>query len=463
MRKSPIRSNRLRHTMPLFVALAVVAAGCGNSDNDAADPVDSAAPETSATADEPATDDAPADSTETTDVATDVTPPEREGACASTNGVSDDAINLGAFSDLSGPVAAGGVPFAHGVQAYVEYANNELDGVNGRQLTLELADHQYNPELALSEYRDMSDDILAIPLSMGAPTTSAISGSLEQDCLATVAGSFAAEDAALPNIFIGGATYEAGTINLLDYFINEQGNEGARIAALYQGDVFGEGALAALEFAAEVYDFEIVERQSYAPGDSDYSGQLEKIRASEPDVVFMASTVGGTFGFFGAAEASGAEWDYIALQPAFAPGVFGLPFSAAFQEKMTIGYNSPVWSQEGEGNAVAIEQIATQFPDSDGDGAALIGWIAAEITYQALVAADNAGDLTRGGVIDAMEALSFETNGVGPVELAFNGGAVPTTQSVIVSVDESIPGGLKIVKDWFTADAVVDYAPATGS
>src|SRR5690606_20211550 len=98
-------------------------------------------------------------------------------------------------------------------------------------------------------------------------------------------------------------------------------------------------------------------KQSYAPTDKSFSGQLSSIKAAKPDVVIMASTVGPTFGFYGEAQATGASWDWLGLQPTFAPAVLNLPIGDSFVKDFTIVYGAPVVETGGEQLDLAIAQL----------------------------------------------------------------------------------------------------------
>ncbi|NKZ07197.1 ABC transporter substrate-binding protein [Actinomadura latina] len=385
-------------------------------------------------------------------------------ACGQTTGITDKSIDLGVLTDLSGPVAAGGVPFSQGVQAFFDYANQKLGGVDGRQVKLAVKDHAYDPQKAVQAYRELSSKVAGIPLSFGSAATSAVAAQIVTDCMPLVANN-ASELDRKDGVFYSGSTYEDNTINGIDWYINDAGHKNPKVALFYQADSYGQGAKSALEFAAGRLGFKIVTAQSYAATDKSFSGQLSSIKAAKPDVVIMASTVGATFGFFGEAQSAGANWDWLGLQPTFAPAVFGLPISDAFQKKVTIAYGGPVTAIGGEQIDLAREQLKKDFPDSVDNPPALIGWTAAYIFYNALTKAAKAGQLTRGGIRDALASLEVPSKGLGPDLLKFDPASktagVPHHADTIVTVDRSTRGFLKVVKPWFTSGLIDDYYSST--
>lgn len=381
-------------------------------------------------------------------------------ACAQSPGVTKDGIKLGVLSDLSGPVSAGGIPWSKGAQAFFDYANADLNGVNGRPVSLTIADHAYNPQTALQRYKELEPDVLGLPLSFGSAANNAVSGQLVDDCMTMVANNGPISDIK-PNVFYNASVYEHMTLNGIDWYLS-QGNPAPKVALFYQGDAFGEAAKTALEFAAKKRGFQLVSAQSYAVTDQTYTGQLSAITNADPDVVVMASTVGATFGFFGAAEAAGATWDWLGLQPTFAPAVLKLPIAAAYTEKFRIIFGLPTFAASGQGTQTAATQLAAVSPALANDPSALGGWQAALIMYQALLKADKAkGGLTRGSLLESMRSLSFDSDGLGPKTYTFDPDSptagAPYTDSLVLTVDPTVPGYLKTVQDYTTSDLVAAF------
>lgn len=384
--------------------------------------------------------------------------------CLSTVGISDTEVKLGVLTDLSGPIAAGGVPYSQGVESYVNWANENLDGLDGRKISLTIKDTQYDPQKAISAYRELSSEVAGLPLSFGGLTTGAIAEQAQNDCLLVVANPGSRQDVR-PGLFYTGATYDVSVVNLMDYYVNTIGNRDFSIGIIYQVGGYGEGALAALEWGADEFGYEVVAKQSYAPTDKDFAGQLAAIRQADPDVVLMASSGAATFGIFGAAEASGADWEWLGLQPTFIPAIFDLPIGAAFQEKVTMVYGGPVLSQSGANLKIAADQLTRDFPEQVENPPALLGWQSAYLFTEALVAAIEADNLTRGGIRDAITSLSLDPQGLGPADYLFEPSSTIATEphqaNLIVKADEDVVGGLLVLQDWTQSPMVEQYNSAS--
>ncbi len=89
-------------------------------------------------------------------------------------GVTDKEIKLGTWIPLTGPLAAYGVPFRAGIDAYIG-AVNAAGGVKGRKITMIVEDNAYNPQRTVAAARKLvsRDEVLAIGMPFGAVSASA--------------------------------------------------------------------------------------------------------------------------------------------------------------------------------------------------------------------------------------------------------------------------------------------------
>ncbi|MCF7547929.1 ABC transporter substrate-binding protein [Pseudonocardia sp. WMMC193] len=386
-------------------------------------------------------------------------PNAQGGACAESPGVTRDSIALGVLTDLSGPVSAGGVPWSKGVQAYFDHVNATEGGVGGRRIEVKVADHGYAPPAALQRYQELEPTVLALPLGFGSAANNAVAGRLVDDCMSLIANNGSLTDSK-PNVFYNASTYESQALTGISWYLKDHPNP--RVALLYQGDVYGEGVKAALEYAAAQRGFEIVSAQSYAVGDQSFSGQLAAITAARPDVVVMATTVGATFTFFGAAQAAGATWDWLGIQPTFAPAVLGLPIRDAYLRDFTITTGQPLVAGGGPATTVAYDTLRAVSPALADDPSSLLGWQAAYLMHQALLVADRSpSGLTRGSVLDALSHLDVQADGLGPGGFRFDPASaepgVPYDQASIVRIDPAAPGFLTPVERYTTSDLVAGF------
>ena len=80
---------------------------------------------------------------------------EEQGDVKAGPGVTAKAINVGILTDLSGTFAALGKPIVQATQLYWKQ-QNASGGVCGREVNLVVKDHGYNPQRAVTQYRESS-------------------------------------------------------------------------------------------------------------------------------------------------------------------------------------------------------------------------------------------------------------------------------------------------------------------
>ncbi|MFC4943197.1 ABC transporter substrate-binding protein [Pseudonocardia sp. GCM10023141] len=383
-------------------------------------------------------------------------------ACASTSGVTDTSIKLAAISDLSGPVSSGGIPFYKGLDAYLAYANEKLNTLGGRKVDLDVQDSAYDTQKALSEYRAVRDSVAAVPLAFGSAISSALAPLAVQDCMAVMSNAASVAEKP-PNIFYLGPTIEDQVINALTWYVKTQNHPGAKVALLAQSGASGDAMVRAAQATAQASGFTVVATQTFAATDKTFAGQIAAIQAARPDVVLMGNQPGAAITFFGEAQAAGATWDWLGTQGAFAPTVFRLPISQAFQQKVVLSYGGPIFQSGGPAIELAQREITARHSDVATDPSALVGWEAGLFIYGALTNATKSNTLTRGGITAALGGLSIP--GVGTPDIKFDShgvvAGVPFHATAMAAPDASVPGGLKVVAPYSAAEFIPSYYAAT--
>src|SRR5437868_12037510 len=90
-------------------------------------------------------------------------------------------ITLGILSPYSGPVADPvGKPLARGVEVFFKSINDH-GGINGYKVKFLEKDTQYNPQIEVTQYNQIRNQVLMIADSLGTPTTFAIKNQATAD------------------------------------------------------------------------------------------------------------------------------------------------------------------------------------------------------------------------------------------------------------------------------------------
>src|SRR4051794_5136605 len=103
-----------------------------------------------------------------------------QGGIKAGPGVTKSQITLGGLTARSGVFAALGQALTQGQQAYWK-EQNAAGGVCDRKVKLIVRDHGYDPQKAVTLYRDVAPSAAALQQLLGSPVTAALLPSLERD------------------------------------------------------------------------------------------------------------------------------------------------------------------------------------------------------------------------------------------------------------------------------------------
>ena len=240
-----------------------------------------------------------------------------------TQGVTKDQIVIGSIQDLSGPIAVLGKPVQNGMILRTEQINTS-GGVNGRKLKLVVEDSSYDPKKGVLAAQKLlnQDKIFAMIATMGSPVS-----------LATLP---LVIDKGVPHLFpITAHTGNYEPLHKLKFSISNPYPNTTRIgiqemmkmkpykrvAILYQDDEYGLDVVRGTEATLKAAGLSLVEKTSYKRGATDFSSQMQKIRAANPDLIVLATIVRETIGAMAAGRQLGYTGDFFGSEAAYQPAV----------------------------------------------------------------------------------------------------------------------------------------------
>lgn len=271
----------------MLAVLGMVAAACGDDDD--------AAPSTTAP---------PENGTETT-----TEPPDGEDdpaaaigldldACPSnydrTEGVTDTEILVGQSVPKTGPSAAFEL-LTTGMRGYFEYANAELDGVNGRQIRLIDLDDGYEPARTAQNIDQLLNEGVFVTAGiLGTPQNLAVRDTLNDECVPHLFPSTGAPewgDAENYPWTVGGTVipYNVETRAWADY-LKETFPDGAEVVALQMDNEFGEAYEEWLRHYLEGSNIELTTIEKHDPLAPDITNQMTTLAATNADVAIAMTT-----------------------------------------------------------------------------------------------------------------------------------------------------------------------------
>lgn len=206
----------------------------------------------------------------------------------------DNTIKIGGIAPLSGAVAVYGEECTNGVNLAVEEIN-AAGGINGKKIVYIAEDDEGDPAKSVNAYKKLTtqDGIRMIIGSLTSGCTIALTSSAQAQGVIQIAPAATAE-----------AVTDAGNYIFRTCFIDPfQGSIGGKFASenlktkkaaiLYDiGNDYSVGLQENFIKEFTKNGGEIVANESYITGDKDFNAQLTKIKAANPDVVYLPDYYG---------------------------------------------------------------------------------------------------------------------------------------------------------------------------
>ena len=312
---------------------------------------------------------------------------------AQTQGVTDTTIKLGSHTDLSGPLAIGGVGSTEAAKIRFEQVN-AAGGVHGRKIELIVEDTQYQVPLAVRATNKLvqSDKVFALFHSVGT-----------QQGLATIP---IADKAGIPYVFpLTAAKSMADPLSPLhfSYFVTYADQARGAIRYFHEKEKFkslcmqthsteyGEENRHGMEDVAKELGIEVKLVGTHKPTDTEFSGAATAIKNAGCDFVYLGTTIKDTIALYATLRKLGYTGTIAANMLPFLPIVAQAASGAMEGLQVVTPMGAADWTS-GPPERKAFHDEFVKRKGEEPGVYALYGWLAADLTIKAL---ENAGkDLT---------------------------------------------------------------------
>jgi len=339
-------------------------------------------------------------------------------AIAGPQGVTEDKITLGSYTDLSGPLAVWGVPEANGLRMRVDEIN-AAGGIHGRQLEIVIEDMQYQVPRAIQAANKLlrRDKVFAMVGALGTPMNLAV---MPQQL-----------EAGVPNLFpMTAATEMAEPLHPMKYAFFRSYTEQFRAAVAYFhenggfvtpcvsqiANEAGESMTLGVEQQLHEYGMEIVAKTEHAATETDMVSSVTTLKNAGCDIVFNAGSVKDTI-------LTVATSKKLGFEPIFVTGM--IPYMDAVAKAADGAMEglylvSPfvfadVATSEGEAKRI-LETYAETY-GTKMEPQAQLGYIFIDLLAEALEAAGP--ELTTEGFLAAIEAINGYVDPIGGQTISF--------------------------------------------
>lgn len=384
----------------------------------------------------------------------------QQGSIKAGPGVKPKQITLGVLTDLSGTFAVLGQALTQGQQAYWK-EQNAKGGVCGRQVKLIVKDHGYDPQRAVTLYRDLGPNVLALQQLLGSPVTAALLPQLERDSMYSALAAWPPSLLNSKVIQITGTTYDLEAVNGIDWMVKHKGlKKGDKIGDLYFEGDYGEGGLKGVKYAAQKHGLKVVEQKIKAT-DLDMTGQVSAFKSAGVKALWVTTGPKQLASLAGVAASVGLNVPIGTNNPAFSPLLLQTPVAKALEANVTsFGSTAPI-SLDKPAVKLAAAAYRKDYPKGTPQAAVIAGWAEAEVMNQVLQKACANKDLTRKGVVSALHSLgAIDTGGLIAAPLDYTKVGQPSTKAVyVVGVDPKALGGQKVLSGPYVSPTAKVYQP----
>jgi branched-chain amino acid transport system substrate-binding protein len=327
-------------------------------------------------------------------------------------GVSESEIAIGSCSALEGASHFLGVETVTGAKAYFSLINDE-GGVNGRKLKLISADDSYDPAKTQACFDHLiSEKVFALGFFVGTPTAVKYVPMADSAKIPLVGLFTGAQTLYVPLrhwIVNVRASYFDETREQMNGLWKTLGYK--KIGVIYPEDAFGTTVLEGVKAALKEHGAEPAIVASYERQTAQVGGAIDTVRAANPDAVVVVGPANTVAPILKQAHAKG--WKPLFLTVSFVGTDELISEAGPDAEGVVITQVvPPYYMTEFKSVALYRRALGKYFPSEQPNFVSLEGFVDAMVMVEGLKRAGK--DLTREGLIHAIESIHDHDLGLGP-------------------------------------------------
>ena len=361
-------------------------------------------------------------------------------------GFDGETVRLGVLTPLQGPVAVIGKPLTAGGQLYFDWLNAEQGGIAGKyKVELAVEDTGYNADTALAKYQKLKDSVVLFEQALGTGIVKALLPQLNQDGIVAAPASLDADWVRERHLLALGAPYQVQFANALHHYANSAEGRGRRVCFAGVANPYGDAGLAGLESAARSLGLPVAATARYNAGDTSFTGVVTQLEDASCDAVFLATFSADTSRLVAEAESRRFTPRFLVQATGWDPALATGPLADVMARSVWVLGEGTEWGDRAvKGQADLLDRLARYMPDQAPDYYLVFGYYQAWAVAQVLERAAERGDLTRRGIVRAMEEVgTLRFDGLsGDYRYGPPAERVPPRASTIFSVDRAKPLGL---------------------
>lgn len=350
-------------------------------------------------------------------------------------------ITLGALTPTSTIAKLIGTPLTNGNKVYFDQTNAN-GGIDGWKVEMKVADNKYgggDNTATATAYGQIKGQVAAFVQVLGTDPVNSILPQLKDDNVVAAPATLDAEWYEQPNLLAIMGPYQVQMANAFWYYLNKMDGKGKTYCTMTSDDGYGNAGLSGVKFAAEQLGVKITDSQQFttaATGGS-YDAQVQNLQQNKCDVVFLTSLPTDTNGIFNTAISKNFAPEWIGTAPTWINILAGGDVGKYSADHYLVAGEGPEWGDTSVPGMKTMLAAVNQFaPNTPPDFYFAFGYMQAHAMAQVLAKAISNNNLTRDGIMNAMNTvgtLTFEglvaDEPYGPV-----GKRVPQRESTLFKV-----------------------------
>jgi ABC-type branched-subunit amino acid transport system substrate-binding protein len=372
-------------------------------------------------------------------------------------GITASTIKLGVLTDLSGVFAPLAKPLTQANQLFWKQQNAK-GGVCKRTVQLDIKDHGYDPQKAVVQYRDMSQNVAALQQLLGSPVTAALLPTLKTDSMLSLLSAWPSSLLSNDNIIVVGTTYDIEMINGLDYLLSKGLiKKGEKIGHLYFEGEYGENGLKGSKYFASKNGMTVVEQKIKAT-DTDMAGQVAAFKRAGVKAIAVTTAPTQLASVAGIAASQGMTVPIVGNNPTYDPALLKTPAAKVIKANAYISGSIAPWTVDKPQVKKVGDDFTAAYPKSDPKAAVQFGYAQAQVMYEILTQGCKNKDLSRAGLVKAAHQVSgIDTGGLISAPLDYTKVGEPSERAVYIAKPADVTGGLRPLPGTFESATSKSY------
>ncbi len=339
-------------------------------------------------------------------------------AFAATRGVSDSAIAIGTYTDLSGVSVAWGVNNSNAYRMAFD-ERNAAGGINGRKIKYIVEDNQYQVPRSVQAANKLinRDNVFLMVANGGTPMNNATMPEQIEKGVPNVFPLTSARSMYEPlnRLKFGlASSYYDQMRSGVKYFVEQKGKK--QLCALYQDTDFGRDVMNGVWDQTKAMGIKLAAETTHKPTDTDFSAPVARLRDAKCDLLLLGSIVRDTNQIIAAVRKVGWNVDMLGQVASYDEAVAQLPGGASdgFYSMTSVLYAYP------DDPRPAVQAFARKYKalyGKDPNFAAQIGYTGAQLLMLGLERAGK--DLTLDGFIAGLESIKDYRDIFGSPQMSF--------------------------------------------